>query len=45
MAVTTSDRKTIHWLSLLLILAVLGFLAWYFDLFISDAVVVSTVLL
>jgi hypothetical protein len=41
----TTERARIRWLALLLILAVLGLLGWYFDLFVRGPVVVSTVVL
>jgi hypothetical protein len=41
---TTAERQKIHWLALLLILAVLGLVGWYFDLFLTGPVVVNTLL-
>jgi hypothetical protein len=35
------ERKRIRLMALLVILAALGFLGWYFDLFVSGPVVVS----
>jgi hypothetical protein len=39
---TIIERTEIRWLTLLIILAVVGLVGWYFDLFIHGPVVVST---
>jgi hypothetical protein len=42
---TITERTTIRWVALLIVLAVFGLLGWYFDLLSNAPVVVSVVVL